>query len=108
MLITWSGLGTRIVGKFTWSRQAGYTQELPAKIAADCLAQPGETFAVAESEPLRKLDGMDDAALFELAAAGIGTLAELARADAAQVERIRITTEQLTAWVQAAKKKGGA
>lgn len=105
MRIHWGGYGKRMIGKFTWSRESGYTVDLPGKVAADCLAQPGEPFSVAADEPLRRLDGITDEALFELAMAGIGTLGELARAQESALTDVRVDAKKLTAWIAQAGKK---
>lgn len=88
----------REIGEVRWERKGNWTQDVTAQMAAECLCQPGERFEVAQDDPLRLISGMTDEALFELAMAGVGSLADLAALDGDQVKNSSTTLPKLSAW----------
>lgn len=101
MRIIYKSNMTRQIGELVWSRDNHHTVDVPGELAAEVLSQPGEPFEIAADDPLRGLDGIDEAGLVELALAGIGSLEDLART--AKDEITNINQQQLAAWIKQAR-----
>lgn len=101
MRIVYKSNMTRKIGGMVWSRDNQHAVDVPGDLAAEVLSQPGEPFEIAADEPLRQLDGIDEAGLIELALAGIGGLTDLATASNAKIPNIN--QRQLAAWIKQAR-----
>jgi predicted flap endonuclease-1-like 5' DNA nuclease len=90
--------GVRVIGDLRWSRENDWTVDAPALLAAEALCQSGERFEAAQDEPLKRLHGITDDALLDLAMAGVGNVDELAALDADQVKNLSATLPKIAAW----------
>ena len=93
----------RVIGEARWTAANRWTVDVPAAVAAEALCQPGERFEVAQDEPLRMVLGMTDEALFELAVAGVGSMADLAALDADRVKELSTNLPKLATWKRRAE-----
>ncbi|MEW6650577.1 MAG: hypothetical protein AB1453_10360 [Chloroflexota bacterium] len=104
MRIKYTGGATRIIGYLCWDAGNDHVENVPGSLAGEVLSQPGETFAIAADEPLRKLNKISEEELIELALNGIGSLAELALLDPDAIKTIH--PRRLAAWINQARRAG--
>lgn len=103
MRIRYNGAATvRIVGMYRWTEEERVAEVDDGATAADLLTQPGESFSVAEDEPLLAQLGIDRDTAARLAVAGVTRLEDAAGLSDAGVLRVAeqayADAEQVAVW----------